>query len=783
MVKIKDIDKIGLTDAEVAKRIAQNQKNTPPKSLTRSIKRIVSDNTLTLFNLINVVIAVFVLYTRSYLDLLFMFTVFFNTVIGIVQEIRAKRAIDSMSLLTQESYQVIRNHQLTTLHQDDIVLDDVLVLKRGDSIPVDGRVLQTSNAEVDESQLTGETTAILKKVGAPLMSGSFLISGQLLCQVTAVGDQSFVSKLTNQAQQEKRESSELLNTINRIIKVLTIVIIPLGALLLIASLNRDSGLNQAILNTAAAMVGMIPEGLVLLTSVALAVGAVNLSRKKVLVRSLSAIESLARVDTLCLDKTGTITTGDLAVNRLINLSDRSDPALRTLLAQTVYGINDDNQTATALKKYFDKNEPAVKQAIPFSSQRKWSGVEFQDGQSVIIGAPEFIYQHRQLPKAIHDQISKLAKEGFRVLLVVGGQTPLQQTDNETLEPLALILITDELRPNAAKTFAYLRAQQVSIKVISGDNPLTVAHVAQQAGIENASAHIDMSTVADDADFNALVAQYTVFGRVSPVQKKHLIQAYQQADHTVGMTGDGVNDILALRQSDCSIAMATGSESTQSIADFVLLDSNFDAMIFVLNEGRRVINNVERVASLYLIKTIYSVILTILFTFMSSDYPFRPRQLTPISALTVGLPSFILALEPNYQAIKKRFMRNVMETALPGALCVVSYTMAIQLIGYWGHLSYQTTSTLTVLMTGIVGFCALAAISWPLTRSKLALIIGLLAAFATIFLIFNHIFMLVSLLSWRLAILYMPLAVSAVPFFIFMREILGKRVFSRINWRA
>lgn len=782
MAKIKDIASIGLTDAQVAQRIANHQQNTPPKPLTRSIKRIISDNTLTLFNLINVIIAVFVSYTHSYLDLLFMGTVFFNTVIGIVQEIRAKRAIDSMSLLTQESYEVIRNHQLVALHRADIVLDDVLLLKRGDSIPVDGHVLQTRNAEVDESQLTGETDAILKNVGDPLMSGSFLISGQILCQVTAVGDQSFVSKLANQAQQEKRDSSELLNTINRIIKVLTIVIMPLGALLLVATLHRGSSLNQSILNTAAAMVGMIPEGLVLLTSIALAVGAVNLSRKKVLVRSLSAIESLARVDTLCLDKTGTITTGNLTVHRLINLSDQPDQQLQDLIANAVYGINDENQTATALKHFFEKTTPETKTTIPFSSQRKWSGVEFTDGTSVIIGAPEFIYQQSPLSDQQQQQITTFAKEGFRVLLVTAGQTPLQQENNDTLTPVALLLITDELRPNAEETFAYLRAQQVAIKVISGDNPLTVSHVAQQAGIEHASAAIDMSTIGPDGDFDVLVAKYTVFGRVSPVQKQHLIAAYQKAGHTVGMTGDGVNDILALRQSDCSVAMASGAESTQSIADFVLLDSNFDAMIFVLNEGRRVINNVERVASLYLIKTIYSVILTILFIFLNSDYPFRPRQLTPISALTVGLPSFILALEPNYQAIKKRFMLNVMETALPGALSVVFYTVIIQVIGRIFSLSYSTTSTLTVLMTGIVGFCALAAISWPLNRGKLVLIVSLIVAFLAVFLGLGDIFKFVSLISWRLAIFYLPLGFSAVPVFVFMREVLGKRVFSRINWR-
>ncbi|MCH4169870.1 MAG: HAD-IC family P-type ATPase [Lactobacillus sp.] len=782
MKETKVAPAVGLTDAQVQARINNHQQNTPPKPLTRSIKRIISDNTLTLFNFVNLGIGLIVLYTRSYLDLLFLMPAFFNTVIGIFQEIRAKHAIDSMSLLTAANYQVRRNGKLVALHQDEIVLDDVLVLKRGDSIPVDGRVLTSGNAEVDESQLTGETAAIVKQAGDAVMSGSFLISGQLSFQVTAVGEDSFVAKVASQAKKEKRESSELLNTINRIIKVLTFVIIPVGILLFVSSELKRGDLDRAILSTAAAMIGMIPEGLVLLTSVALAVGALNLSRKKVLVRSLSAIESLARVDTLCLDKTGTITTGNLSVQKIVNLKVYNDTDLQALLAQAVYGIDDDNQTATALKRYYDKAPVAFKTTIPFSSQRKWSGIELSDGTSVVMGAPEFIYQAHPLPKALTSQMAALAKQGYRVLLVAAGVAPLDAQNNDALDPVALVLITDELRENATDTFSYLRAQQVSIKVISGDNPLTVANVAQQAGIENAQAAVDMSTVGEDGDFDALVAQYTVFGRVSPMQKKHLIEAYQKAGHTVGMTGDGVNDILALRQSDCGIAMASGSESAQSIADFVLLNSDFDAMIYVLNEGRRVINNVERVASLYLIKTIYSVILSVLFIFMSTDYPFRPRQLTPISALTVGLPSFILALEPNYQRVKARFMRNVMETAAPGALSVVFYVVVIQILSRLFNLGYNTTATLTVLMTGIVGFCALAAISWPLDRGKITLLAVLAAAFLTIFFFFNHIFMLVSLLSWKMLLFYLPLGASVVPVFVFMREVLGKRVFSRINWR-
>ncbi|MCD2256162.1 cation-translocating P-type ATPase [Agrilactobacillus fermenti] len=782
MIDNKQVAHLGLSKQEVATRIAQHQQNTPPKPLTRSIKRIISDNTLTLFNLVNLVIGLFVFYTGSYLDLLFLFPAFFNTVIGIYQEVRAKRAIDSMSLLTQENFQVIRDHQIIALHQADIVLDDVLILHRGDSVPVDGKVIASSNAEVDESQLTGETDAILKQPEDAVYSGSFLLSGQLVVKVTAVGDQSFVSKLSNQAKQEKRESSELLNIINRIIKILTFVIIPVGILLFTSAQLHRGDLNRSILSSAAAMIGMIPEGLVLLTSVALAVGALNLSKRKVLVRSLSAIESLARVDTLCLDKTGTITTGNLNVNKIINLTSQAQTEITNTIAKTIYALNDDNQTANALKNFLSPIKADTVATIPFSSQRKWSGATFTNGQSVVIGAPEFIYHERTLAPELVTKITDFSKTGYRVLLVAAGQVPLEKKFNDALTPIALVLITDELRPNAAETFAYLRAQQVTIKVISGDSPLTVSNVASQAGIPNAEQAIDMSTQTETADYDRLVQKYTVFGRVSPLQKKYLITAYQRAGHTVGMTGDGVNDILALRQADCSIAMATGSESTQSIADFVLLNSDFNAMIFVLNEGRRVINNVERVASLYLIKTIYSVILSVLFIFFNSDYPYQPRQLTPINALTVGIPSFLLALEPNYQRVKKRFMRNVMETALPGALSVVLYAVIIHIFGNIFNLPYTMTATLTVLMTGIVGFSALAAISWPLDRGKTILICTLALIFIGIFLGFNHIFKLQSLLSWSMFIYYVPLGLSAVPVFILMREVLGKRIFSRINWR-
>lgn len=768
----------GLTAAAVQQRLTAGLHNEPLPPLTRSVQQIFRDNLLTLFNLINVLLGALVFMTGSYKNLLFLFVVIMNTAIGIFQEIRAKRQVDKLTILSAAKMTVIRDGQKVSVDQAELVQDDLISVTRGDQIPVDVLVRETTGLEVDESQITGESEPIIKGNGDELISGSVLLGGHGIVQATVVGHGSYIKQLARSAKSDHRTPSQLLTIINRIIKILTFTIIPLGAALFISTLMRGAGQNRAILGTVAAMVGMIPEGLVLLTSVALAAGAFTLGRHQVLVRELPAIEALARVDILCLDKTGTITSGDLKFERIEPWADVAAGAVQTTLAKLVSAINDDNETAQAIQNGLGKPTVTPDEVMPFSSGRKWSGASF-DGQAYVLGAPEFIF--RDVSPALQQRIQQLAQQGFRVLVLakVAKLTTPKPMDPEAL---GLVLITDELRPNAQATFGFFAKQDVALKVISGDNPVTVASIAKRAGIAGADQLIDMSQVGTEPDYDQLVADYNVFGRVTPQQKAGLIKAYQTAGHTVAMTGDGVNDLLAMRQSDCSIAMASGSEATKSLADFVLLDSNFDAMIQVLNEGRRVINNIERVAALYLIKTMYSVALTVIFIFMPHSYPFEPIQLTPISSLMVGIPTFFLALQPDYTRITSRFMKQVMEIAVPAAIAVVGYIMVIDLLGAEFNLNFATTSTLNVLLTGIISLNALLIAARPLNRFKIGLVALMGTLFVMAFLFAGKVFSLVNLLDWHLALFYLPLMLSAYPVFILLQNGLGRRVLSKIRWK-
>lgn len=768
----------GLTAAAVQQRLTAGLHNEPLPPLTRSVQQIFRDNLLTLFNLINVLLGALVFMTGSYKNLLFLFVVIMNTAIGIFQEIRAKRQVDKLTILSAAKMTVIRDGQKVLVDQADLVQDDLISVTRGDQIPVDVLVRETAGLEVDESQITGESEPIIKGNGDELISGSVLLGGHGIVQATVVGHGSYIKQLARSAKSDHRTPSQLLTIINRIIKILTFTIIPLGAALFISTLMRGAGQNRAILGTVAAMVGMIPEGLVLLTSVALAAGAFTLGRHQVLVRELPAIEALARVDILCLDKTGTITSGDLKFERIEPWADVAAGAVQTTLAKLVSAINDDNETAQAIQNGLGKPAVTPDEVMPFSSGRKWSGASF-DGQAYVLGAPEFIF--REVSPALQQRIQQLAQQGFRVL-VLAKVAKLTTPKPMTPEALGLVLITDELRPNAQATFGFFAKQDVALKVISGDNPVTVASIAKRAGIAGADQLIDMSQVGTEPDYDQLVADYNVFGRVTPQQKAGLIKAYQAAGHTVAMTGDGVNDLLAMRQSDCSIAMASGSEATKSLADFVLLDSNFDAMIQVLNEGRRVINNIERVAALYLIKTMYSVALTVIFIFMPHSYPFEPIQLTPISSLMVGIPTFFLALQPDYTRITSRFMNQVMEIAVPAAIAVVGYIMVIDLLGAEFNLNFATTSTLNVLLTGIISLNALLIAARPLNRFKIGLVALMGTLFVMAFLFAGKVFSLVNLLDWHLALFYLPLMLSAYPVFILLQNGLGRRVLSKIRWK-
>ncbi|MDT2758716.1 HAD-IC family P-type ATPase [Enterococcus xiangfangensis] len=768
----------GLTDSEVQQKTAQGQINQVEDNLLKTDKEIIKENTITIFNILNFVLALLVLLVGSPKNTLFFGVVIINTLIGIIQELRAKHTIDKLSVLAKTKVSVLRAGRLQQIEQEAIVLGETVYLRNGDQVPVDGYLLVGAGVEVDESLLTGEADRVQKKEQDKLFSGSFVTAGECFYQATAVGKDNFAEQLTSEAKTKKTGNSELTKVLSRMIAVLTVVIIPVGLGLFYSQYQASDSIRQAVLGTVAALVSMIPEGLMLLTSVAFAVGAANLARKKVLVQALPSIETLARVDVICLDKTGTITDGTLEFESAL-LEDISNERLNTIMGALMQHLKDQNATANALRKAFPAagNWQAEK-VIPFSSARKWSGVTFKDQGSFAFGAPEFIF--KQMPEKMQHQIQPYLEEGQRVLVLVEYPGMLTEELQEEPQLLAILIISDNLRENAQATFGYFAEQDVQLKVISGDHPLTVSKIAQKAGIENAAAFIDMSTLTEPIDYSALVTKKTVFGRVTPKQKRSLIRALKE-NHTVCMTGDGVNDVLALREADIGVAMANGSGAARAAADVILLDSDFARMQNVLNEGRRVINNIERVASMYLVKTIYSLILAVIFMIITNPYPFEPVQLTPINALTVGIPSFFLALKPSYERIKGDFLNNILRVSLPGALTVISAVMIIQLAAHLFKLDYQATSTMSVFLTGCVGLLVLYKVSFPLDKKKIALITILSSAYLSCYLFFRTFFDFDKL--WNRNLFFViPLTVGIYWLFKGLTLVMEQLVAWRIRWQ-
>ena len=674
--------KEGLSNKQVKKRIEEGNYNIEIKNSSKTIKEIVISNIFTFFNLLNLVLAVLIIFVRSYKNALFMGIIIINTLIGIIQEIRAKKTIDKLSLVSASSIKVIRESKEVEIGINDIVLDDVILFYPGNEIPVDGIVLE-GEVEVNESLLTGEPDGIIKKEGDILLSGSFIMAGNCHAKADKVGINSYAAQITTDVKKRKKINSELMNSLNKIIKYVTIVIVPIGLVLFIKEIYFfKSGLKPAIISTVAALIGMIPQGLFLITSVALAVSVIRLGKSKILVQELYCIETLARVDVLCLDKTGTITEGIMQVKEVVPFdSKNSIENIREIASNIINSLNDNNSTFKAMKNYFTENSSWVPiNKVPFSSARKWSGVTFKDYGSYVIGAPEFVLNNNY--EVIKDKVEAYSLKGDRVLLLAKVNQELGNGKlNGDIENIALIIIEDKIRENANETFGFFHQQGVSIKVISGDSPVTVSEIAKKVGVIDAHKYIDASTLKTEEDIEKAVLNYTIFGRVKPNQKRQIIKALQMQGHTVAMTGDGVNDVLALKDSDCSIAMASGSDAARRISQLVLTDSNFKSVPKVVMEGRRVINNIERNASLFLVKTIYSFLLSILFLFIPYNYPFEPIQLTLISALTIGIPSFFLTFETNNNIIKKGFLKNIIRRASIGALTIVFNIVAVLIISY------------------------------------------------------------------------------------------------------
>lgn len=662
--KNKKID-IGLTKEEVEERIKENKVNYDTSLPTKSIKTIVRENIFTLFNLINILLGVAVFCVGSYKNLLFLIVIFCNTAISIIQEINSKKAVDKLSILAQAKVNCIRDGEKQEIGINSIVLDDLLMLETGNQIVADSIILE-GEVEVNESFITGESDVIYKRKGDTLLSGSFVVSGKCKAEVIHIGDENYTSKISSGAKYVKKVNSEIMKSLNGIIKIVSIAIVPIGILLFFNQLGlTENSFKNAVVNTVAAIIGMIPEGLVLLTSTVLAVSVIRLSKRKVLVQELYCIETLARVDTLCLDKTGTITEGTMEVNDIIEIT-KSKEELEEILSEISSASDDNNSTIEAIRaKYKNKQKWKVINKIPFSSQKKWSGVCFKDKGSYIIGAPEFVLREKY--DEYKERIEKYSND-YRVIIVANSEGDFIEKElPDKLEVLGFVLISDVIRKEASKTLEYFKEQGVNIKIISGDNPITVSKIAKRAGVENSEKYINMQEIKTKEQLEKAAKEYTIFGRVTPVQKKELVQALKKEGHTVAMTGDGVNDVLALKEADCSIAMASGSDATRNVAELVLLDSNFASMPEIVLEGRRTINNIERSATLFLVKTIYASILAIIFLFVNMPYPFMPIQLTLISTVTIGIPSFVLALEPNKERIKGKFLRNVISRALRNSL--------------------------------------------------------------------------------------------------------------------
>ena len=749
----------GLSDLQVQQRIRQGLVNGKEDIKTKTVSRIVRDNVVTFFNILNVILAALVLSVGSFKNLLFMGLIISNTLIGIIQEIRAKKTIDNLSLITAPKVHAVRASRETSVPVSDLVLDDVIALAGGNQIPADCILLE-GHCEADESLLTGESDPIEKGPGDTLLSGSFLVSGKCRARVEHIGAENYASKITASAKYMKKPNSEIMTWTNRIIKWIGISIIPIGAALFYKQVFvSNQNYAKAVVSTVAALIGMIPEGLVLLTSVVLAVGVIRLSCHQALVQELSAIETLARVDTLCLDKTGTITEGRMQVDGVLPLGGTNVESAKNILAALSHTLNDGTPTMTAVKNAFpDPPAWVCDKQIAFSSARKWSGVSFGSAGSYVLGAGEFILRDRF--DEIRPQEEKYAKQGQRVLLL--AQVDVLSEDgfgSNGAQPMALVLLSDKIRKNARRTLEYFSSQGVALKVISGDNPATVARIAERAGLEDAANFVDASTLKTPAELQAAAERYTVFGRVTPKQKLELVKAFKAKKHTVAMTGDGVNDVPALKESDCSIAMASGSDAARTVSNVVLLDSNFASMPRIVDEGRRCINNLQRSATLFLVKAIFSALTAVMFIFLNCNYPFQPIQFTLINAVAIGIPSFFLALEPNRERIRGKFSYNVMRNSLPGALTLTFNTVALSLVSTLFHFSDPEISTLAVLLTGYTELLVLFKVCYPFTASHTVLLVSMCAAFALALLLFPGPFEMTALTLPMLLIL-VPAALLA-----------------------
>lgn len=754
----------GLTTAEVEERRRLGQDNREVVAPSKSIKQIVASNVLTYFNLVFLVIAILLIMVRSYRDLTFLPIIIANTLIGIIQELRAKQVLDNLKVMNMPKVRTLRDGEEVEVGIYELVRDDVVRLAAGNQIPADASVVE-GKVMVNEALLTGEAEEIQKNVGEELLSGTFVVSGECLARLKKVGEEAYASKLTLEAKAMKQgEQSEIIRSLNKIVKMAGVVIIPIGIVMFCQQYFwGDQGLQASVRAMVAAIIGMIPEGLFLLASVTLVISAMKLARRQVMLHDMKSIETLARVDTLCVDKTGTITEEKMTLERIVDLGKRSREENRKLLGEFVRAQEADNVTMAALKEGLEKVKRGalrVVKVVGFSSRYKYSGVEFEN-EVVVLGAPEFVLGEDY--KKYAQEVQTYSEQGYRVL--VFGQYRGELTGKKLtakVVPYGLILLTNAVRENAVETFRYFYDQDVEIKVISGDNPITVAQVATQAGIKDAERYVDCRELKGKKALAEAAGKYTVFGRVTPEQKRALVQALKKQGRTVAMTGDGVNDVLALKDADCSIAMASGSEAAVQAAQLVLLDSDFAKMPDVVKEGRRVVNNLERSGSFFLVKNIFSFLTALLTIIFSIKYPLTPAQVSLISMFTIGVPAFLLSQVPNTALIRGDFMKNIVLRALPGGVTDMVLVMLMAIIGETFGFGEAEMATAATILLSVIGLMVLYDVSKPLTWEKKAIwaISATGLGFSIIFL--KSLFGITTTMGWPVALLLVGFMMLAYP---------------------
>jgi len=767
--------KKGLTSQQVQEHRLHGWTNKAVEPPSKTTKEIVHENVFTYFNLIFVVLAVLLCLVGSFRDLTFLPVIIANTLIGIIQEIRAKQVLDKLTMLNAPRASVVRDGKRTVINAEDLVVDDIVIFKAGDQVCADAEV-SAGEVQVNESLLTGEADEITKRKGDKLMSGSFIVSGQCHARLDKVGEDSYISKLTLQAKaMQSKEQSEMIRSLDKLVKCVGVAIIPIGIVLFSqAFFIQHDGFRESVTSMIAAVIGMIPEGLYLLASVALAVSSIRLAQKKVLLHDMKCIETLARVDVLCVDKTGTITENTMKVQKLIKTDEYDEKekgGLSLLVGDFAAAMTNDNITMAALKEHFTKaSGKKVLSKTGFSSATKYSSVTFEDG-AYVLGAPEFVLKEKYDDYA--EEITEYASTGSRVLAfgIYDGEVDGKPLTHGIL-PFGFVLLANPIREAAKETFEYFAEQGVEVKVISGDNPVTVSNVAKQTGIKNADRYVDASEFEDEQSMRKALLNNTVFGRVTPSQKRKFVRILKEAGHTVAMTGDGVNDVLALKDADCSIAMASGSDAAAQASQLVLLESDFSCMPEVVLEGRRVVNNIQRSASLFLVKNIFSFLLSVASVVFMFTYPLEPSQVSLISMFTIGVPAFFLALEPNKNMIKGHFLTNVLLKALPAALTDALAVAALVIFGRTFDVSSTDISTAATMLLAIVGFMILYKISAPMNKIRFSIVSGCIAGllFCSIFL--KDLFAITSMTK-ECIMLFVVFAIATEPVLRYLTTLVEK----------